>query len=225
MCGRFSLSGDVDFYAEYFGAADFATEGLDPSWNVAPTDRVYVVAEREETRSLGMMKWGLVPHWARDSKSININARVETVGTTAAFRDSFSRKRCLIPADGFYEWEPKERGRIPHWVFRADGFPVGFAGIWSAWKNPLDEEWMRSCAIITTAATGVISGIHDRMPVALPPDRWEGWLDRNITDPGEAMSLLAPIDSDLWMERRVSSRVNSVRNNDRHLQDPPDQLV
>ena len=223
MCGRFSLSGDVDFYAEYFGVDHVLTDPLDRSWNVAPTDPVYVVAEREETRNLGTMRWGLIPHWAGDTKTLNINARVETIASTPAFRESFSRKRCLIPADGFYEWEPKEKGRSPHWIFRADGYPVGFAGIWSAWKNPATDEWIRSCAILTTAATGIIAGLHDRMPVALTPEVWEAWLDRDLTEPEEAKSLIRPIEPELWMERVVSNKVNSVKNNGADLLEPPSQ--
>ncbi|HEY7563517.1 MAG TPA: SOS response-associated peptidase [Acidimicrobiia bacterium] len=229
MCGRFSLSGEIDFYADYFGATDIATESLSPSWNVAPTDPVYVVAQRgnedrTQTRALRSMRWGLVPHWSPDptGQSININARVETVATTAAFRDSFRRKRCLIPADGFYEWESDGATRRPHWIARADGYPVGFAGIWATRRE--GENWTRSCAIITAAAGGVISTLHDRMPVALAPEVWEGWLDRGLTDPELALSLLQPIASDLWMEREVSSKVNSVRNNGPDLLEPPDQL-
>ena len=213
MCGRFSITGDLDFYAEYFGVDEVVTESLSKSWNVAPTDSVYVVAEREGTRQLGSMKWGLVPHWAKDTKSIHINARSETVATTAAFRDSFARKRCLIPADGFYEWEPPEDGRTPHWVYRADGHPMVFAGIWAARIDPETEEWERTCSILTTASEGVISSIHDRMPVALPRSHWDAWLDRELTDPEAARSLISPIDHDLLMEHQVSRQVNSVRNN------------
>lgn len=228
MCGRFSLSGDVDFYADYFGTAAVPTDALEPSWNVAPTDQVYVVAqtisdEREQLRMLRTMKWGLIPHWAKEGRSININARAETVATTPAFRDSFARKRCLIPADGFYEWGSKESGRSPHWIFRADGYPVGFAGVWASRKNPVDGNWLRSCAIITTAAQGVISRIHDRMPVALEPPLWDAWLDRELIEAEEALALLKPIESELWMEREVSSRVNSVKNNGPDVQAPPDQ--
>ena len=219
MCGRFSLSGDIDFYAEYFGA-DPTSPGLSPSWNVAPTDAVYVVAERDDVRSLGTMQWGLVPHWAKDTKSIQINARSETVATAPIFRDSFARKRCLIPADGFYEWEPGTK--IPHWIFRADGYPVGFAGVWASRKGA-DGEWVRTCAILTAPAIGVVAPIHDRMPIALDPANWDAWLDRDQLDPDGAQSLLEPIDPDLWMERTVSSRVNSVRNNDDRLHDPPEE--
>jgi putative SOS response-associated peptidase YedK len=223
VCGRFSLSGDVDFYAEYFGVDHVLTESLDRSWNVAPTDPVYVVAEREETRNLGKMRWGLIPHWAGSIGTLNINARIETAATTPAFRDSFTKKRCLIPADGFYEWEPAEKGRRAHWIFRADGFPVGFAGLWSAWRNPVTDEWIRSCTILTTSSTGVIAGIHNRMPVALVPEVWEAWLDRDMTGPEAVRSLIQPIPDDAWMEREVSSKVNSVKNNGPDLLDPPGQ--
>lgn len=213
MCGRFSITGDLDFYAEYFGVDDVVTEPLAKSWNVAPTDPVYVISERDGSRRLGSMKWGLVPHWANDTRSIHINARAETVATTAAFRDSFARKRCLIPADGFYEWEPPEDGRTPHWVYRADGHPMVFAGIWASRLDPETQEWQRTCSIITAAAEGTVAAIHDRMPVSLIPDVWDAWLDRDLTDPEAAASLIQVIDPETIMEHVVSREVNSVRNN------------
>lgn len=220
MCGRFSITGDLDFYAEYFGAENIELSNLSPSFNVAPTDEVLVVAEHEGVRRLGTMRWGLVPHWAKDKKSIHINARSETVATSSVFRDSFSRKRCLIPSDGFYEWEPAERGRTPHWIFRADGHPMVFAGIWATRLDPVTNEWERTCSILTTEAMGAVAPIHDRMPVVLESDVWGSWLDRDLTDPEAALGLLQPIDPDLLMEHRVSSRVNSVRNNEPELRDP-----
>ena len=219
MCGRFSITGDLDFYAEYFGVDEVVTDPLDKSWNVAPTDPVYVVAERDGIRQLGSMRWGLVPHWAEDTKSIHINARSETVASTAAFRDSFARKRCLIPADGFYEWEPAENGRTPHWVYRADGHPMVFAGIWASRLEPESGDWRRTCSIITTHAQGVVASIHDRMPVSLPPEVWDSWLDRDLRDPEAAISLLQPIAPDAIMAHRVSRKVNSVRNNTPDLRD------
>lgn len=213
MCGRFSITGDLDFYAEYFGVDDVLTEALDESWNVAPTDPVYVIRESDGRRELTSMRWGLVSHWARDIRSIQINARSETVATTAAFRDSFARKRCLIPADGFYEWEPPEAGRTPHWVYRADGHPMAFAGIWASRHDPETNTWHRTCSIITKNAEGVISAIHNRMPVALVPDVWKAWLDRDLRDPEAALALLQPIEADSIMEHMVSRKVNSVRNN------------
>jgi putative SOS response-associated peptidase YedK len=219
MCGRFSITGDIDFYAEYFGVDDVVGDPLDRSWNVAPTDAVYVVAQREGRRQLGSMRWGLVPHWAKDTKSIQINARVETVSTKGMFRDSFARKRCLIPADGFYEWESPERGRTPHWVYRADGHPMVFAGIWATRRDDDTGNWLRTCSIITTAAEGAIAAIHDRMPIVLIPEVWEPWLDRDLRDPETVMGLIQPIDPDSVMEHTVSRKVNTVRNNSPDLQD------
>lgn len=219
MCGRFSITGDIDFYAEYFGVDDVVGDPLDSGWNVAPTDAVYVVAQREGRRQLGSMRWGLVPHWAKDPASIQINARVETVSTKGMFRDSFARKRCLIPADGFYEWESPERGRTPHWVYRADGHPMVFAGIWATRRDDETGDWQRTCSIITTAADGAIAAIHDRMPVVLTTEVWEPWLDRDLRDPETVMGLIQPIDPDSVMEHTVSRRVNAVRNNSPDLQD------
>lgn len=219
MCGRFSLTGDLDFYAEYFGVDEVLTEPLAKSWNVAPTDPVYVVVEREGKRQLGSMAWGLVPHWAKDNKSIHINARSETIATTPAFRDSFARKRCLIPADGFYEWEPPERGRAPHWVYRADGHPMVFAGVWASRLDPDSGGWHRTCSILTQEAEGTSASIHDRMPIALVPEVWEAWLDRDLRDPETALSLIRPIDPDSIMEHLVSRQVNSVKNNTPDLND------
>lgn len=219
MCGRFSITGDLDFYAEYFGVDDVVTDPLEKSWNVAPTDQVYVIAERDRMRQLGSMSWGLVPHWAKDTKSIQINARVETVATTGMFRDSFARKRCLIPADGFYEWEPPDDGRTPHWVYRADGHPMVFAGIWASRHDDETDTWRRTCSIITTSAEGVISAIHDRMPVALVPDVWDAWLDRDLRDPEAALDLIRTIDPESVMEHVVSRKVNTVKNNTPDLHD------
>lgn len=219
VCGRFSITGDLDFYAEYFGVDEVATEPLEPSWNVAPTDPVYVISERDHKKLLGSMAWGLVPHWAKDTRSIHINARSETIDTNGIFRESFSRRRCLIPADGFYEWEPKDRGRAPHWIYRADGHPMVFAGIWASRLDPETDQWERTCSIITMAAAGVITPIHDRMPISLESAVWDAWLDRDLVDIETARGLLHPMDPDLMMEHRVSSRVNSVANNDSRLRE------
>jgi putative SOS response-associated peptidase YedK len=220
MCGRYVLGADADDYAEYFEVDRVVTESLAPSYNVAPTDLVYSVACHDGERQLGTMRWGLVPHWAKDTKAIQINARVETLTTSPMFRDSFARKRCIIPADGFYEWEPKTEGRHPHWVYRADGFPMGFAGVWSTRKDPETGLFVRTCAIVTTKSAGPVAPIHDRMPVALDPSVWGAWLDRDLTDPAEAAKLLRAIPPEMVMEHQVSPEVNSVRNNRRELTNP-----
>ena len=200
--------------ASYLGADEAATERLDPSWNVAPTDPVYAVAEQRGRRLLGAMRWGLIPHWSQDRKGpLNINARAETAAVKPAFRDSLRRKRCLIPADGFYEWEPKQDGRRPHYVTLASGEPMMFAGIWAAWRDPESDDWMRSCAIITTAANRRLSGIHTRMPVILEPESWDMWLDRELRETAALEPLLAPLRSEAIAEHPVSDLVNNVRNN------------
>jgi putative SOS response-associated peptidase YedK len=219
MCGRFSITGDLDFYAEYLGVDDVVGDPLGKSWNVAPTDDVYVVAERDGRRLLGSMRWGLVPHWAEDTRSIQINARAETVSTKRMFRDSFARRRCLIPADGFYEWESAEQGRAPHWVYRADGHPMVFAGIWASRHDHETDTWSRTCAIITTPAEGVMADIHDRMPVALAPEVWDAWLDRDLRDSETALGLIRVIDPESVMEHIVSRKVNRVENNTEDLHD------
>lgn len=217
MCGRFSVTGDLDFYAEYFGVDDVATDPLAPSWNVAPTDEVYVVVERDGRRLLGSMRWGLIPHFAADERKPHINARLESVDTSPAFRESFARRRCLIPADGFYEWEPPAEGRHPHWIYRADGHPMAFAGIWSTRK--VGDGWDRSCSIITTRAEGVIAALHDRMPVSLDPASWDAWLDRELRDPAVARGLVEAIDPELFMEHPVSRLVNSISNDGPELRE------
>lgn len=220
MCGRYVLAGDPAIYADYFGAAPTDTDLLEPSYNVAPTDLVYAVAEWNDERLLGSMKWGFVPHWAKDAKRPVINARVETVATSGMFKDSLSRKRCLIPADGFYEWEPKEKGRAPHWFYRADGYPLALAGIWSTRKDPDSGLLVRTFAIITTESKGVVTAVHGRMPLSLDPSAWDRWLDRQVTDPREALAAAVPLSPDLLMEHRVSKTVNNVRNNGPALTEP-----
>jgi len=222
VCGRFSITGDLDFYAEYFAVDEVVTDALEKSWNVAPTDPVYAIAEREGRRRLGSMRWGLVPYWAKDTRSMHINARAESVATNNTFRESFAKRRCLIPADGFYEWEPPEQGRTPHWVYRADGHPMVFAGIWAARHDSGTEDWLRTCSIITTSSKGVITPIHDRMPVTLTPEAWHDWLDREMTDPETALALLREIDPETVMEHVVSKEVNSVKNNGPRLRDRAD---
>lgn len=214
MCGRYVRTLEPDALASYLGVDETATERLDPSWNVAPTDPVYAVAEQRGRHLLGAMRWGLIPHWSKDRKGpLNINARAETAAVKPAFRDSLRGKRCLIPADGFYEWEPKQDGRRPHYVTLASGEPMMFAGIWAAWRDPESDVWMRSCAIITTSANRCLSGIHTRMPVILEPESWDMWLDRELRETAALEPLLAPLRSEAVAEHPVSDLVNNVRNN------------
>lgn len=212
MCGRFVQAADLDHWVGVFDARPAVDSPLPPSWNVAPTDPVYAVAEHRGERLVGSMRWGLVPPWADDARTIHINARAETVATKPAFRDSFRYRRCLIPADGFYEWQQTGRGKIPHHVDVADG-DMAFAGIWNRWTDPTTGEAVRTCAIITTDAAPEIAGIHDRMPVWLPPDTWDDWLDRNLTDPDRIGPVLDRASPGRIVARPIGDAVGSVANN------------
>ncbi len=205
----------MDYYADFLAAATVKTEALKKSWNVAPTDSVYAAAEFKGERQLGTFRWGLLPFWAKDRKMAarNINARAETVAEKPAFRDSFARKRCLIPADGFYEWEPKERGKLPHFIHSIDGKPLALAGLWSSWRDPETAERLKTCTIITGRPNSVVSPIHDRMPVALLHDAWDTWLDPDFHDVDVLLDLLKPIPGRLVTAYPVSTLVNKVQNN------------
>lgn len=233
MCGRFVATATPAQLADHLRVDAVRTEALDPSWNVAPTDAVYAVAERRPDaddgdggpeRLLGSYRWGLVPFWAKDPKvgARMINARAETLDTK--FRRTFERRRCLLPADGFYEWEKRPDGRKQPWfIQRADGAPMVFAGLWEVWKPadaPDDAQPLRTCSIITTAANDLLGRIHDRMPAVLSPSDWDLWLDRDVTDTSAVKHLLAPADPRLFDMFPVSTQVNSVRNNSGDLVAP-----
>ena len=214
MCGRYVINDDPDVLADYFSVDRVVTEPMEHSYNVAPTDGVYGVAEHQGDRLLGVFRWGLIPHWARDRKGpLNINARAETVAVKPAFRDSLRRRRCILPAGGFFEWTPKSHGQQPYYMTMADRSPMAFAGIWASWKDPETRTWTRSCAIITTRANESIASIHTRMPVILQPEQWDLWLDREIREPEAVEHLLTPFPAGLMAWHPVSRRVNSVRNN------------
>lgn len=215
MCGRFVQAQSAQSYAAHFGAVVALDEELDASWNVAPTDRVYAVAEHDGERRLGTFRWGLIPWFAKDPKGAarHINARAETVGTSPVFRDSFARKRCLIPADGFYEWEKRESGgKLPHFIHRGDGTPLALAGLWSSWKSANGDR-ITTCSIITTKPNDLIAPIHDRMPLILPKPAWDRWLDRETTEPATLQPLLVPEGDVVLTEHPVSTLVNDVKNN------------
>jgi putative SOS response-associated peptidase YedK len=215
MCGRFVQAVDPETYAVVFGAEMVVSETLSPSYNVAPTDRVYAVAEHEGRRLLGTFRWGLIPWWAEDDGigAKHINARAETVATKAAFRDSFARKRCIVPVDGFYEWERKEAGKLPHFVRAADGSPLALAGLWATRTDRDTGERLASCTIITTAPNELLRPIHDRMPVVLAPQEWGAWLDPQEEDLEALLALLRPFPASRMVEYPVSTLVNNVRNN------------
>jgi len=215
MCGRYVAATPPDVLAAHFGAEPVGDLGP-PRWNVAPTDAVPAVCtDREGSRQLGLLRWGLLPSFVKDPSSAakRINARGETVATSPAFRSAFERRRCLLPADGFYEWDADRR---PWFIHRADGLPLAMAGIWETWRGPGDVR-ARTCAVITGAPSADVAPLHDRCPVVVDAADYEIWLDRTV--PGSAVEgLLRPPPDGLLVRRPASRRVNSVRN------DGPDLL-
>ena len=197
----------------WFEVDDRRTDELPASYNVAPTMPVYAVAEHAGRRHLVSFRWGLVPSWADDGKvgSRMINARVETVADKPAYRTALQRRRCLIPADGFYEWRVDASGRTPFYIHRGGDAPLAFAGLWEAWKQP-DGQWLRTCTIVTTAAAPRLRPLHERMPIVLPAATWERWLDRDERRIPAVLPLLARPATDDLVWHPVGTAVNNVRN-------------
>jgi putative SOS response-associated peptidase YedK len=227
MCGRYTLtSTDPVRIRARFGLDESAKLPEEPRYNIAPTDPVLAVRRNvDATRGAGHLRWGLMPgRWAeRRSGPPLINARAETLATQPAFAESFRERRCLIPADGFYEWRSDERGKTPIWISRPDGDLFAFAGIWAALPQGEDSAPLHSCAIVTCEPNGMIRPIHDRMPVVLAPDRETDWLDPEL-DPDELHALLVPAPEDLLALREVGDDVNDVRKDGPRLIEPrPEQ--
>src|SRR5215218_8092506 len=195
MCGRFSQQRPASELAEIFAAEPLADD-LGARYNVAPTDDALVVVEREERRAIAAFRWGLIPHWSTGLKagSRMFNARAESLTSSPAFRDAFRRKRCLVPVDGFYEWQRDGARRQPFWIARADRQPLVLAGLWTGWRDPLAERIVRTFTIVTTGPNEQMTGLHDRMPVVLPDHAWARWLDPALPDPSELLGLFDPTD-------------------------------
>lgn len=215
MCGRFVAASDPDQLAAWFDVDDQRTDELPASYNVAPTMPVYAVTEHADRRYLVSFRWGLVPTWADDPKggARMINARRESVADKPAYRTALRRRRCIIPADGFYEWQTLPHGKTPYFIHRADGRPLAFAGLWEGWKSP-EGEWLRTCTIITGAADARLTDLHPRMPIVLRPDAWDVWLDRDERRPDAVLDLLAQPDVGQLTWHAVGDSVNNVRNDD-----------
>jgi len=207
MCGRFTFI-DIEGIKERFKTEPV---NLKPNYNVAPTLDVAVIVN---TGQLAMFKWGLIPFWAKDPSSGNklINARAETVDEKPSFKHSLQRKRCLIVADGFYEWKKEGSSKRPHRITLKNNELFGFAGLWDTWKSP-GGDIVNSCSIITTTSNKLMSGIHNRMPVILSRDSERVWLDQSIVDSHFLKSLLVPYPAELMMAYEVSCFVNSTKNN------------
>jgi putative SOS response-associated peptidase YedK len=220
MCGRFVQVSSPDLLVERFGVDEVATPRHEPSYNVAPRATVYAVRDRvvEDTRRryLSELRWGLVPSWAKDPRSGDrmINARAESLADKPAYQRAFQKHRCLVPADGFYEWQPRGRRKQPMFIHRRDGEPMAFAGLSAAWRdaNDPDGEWLRTCAIVTTNANGTLAPLHNRMPVVLEARDWQRWLDPAVEDDDALGSMLVPAADDLLVAYPVGTAVNSADN-------------
>ena len=248
MCGRYASSRRPEDLAEEFEIdratlTETVTEPLEPDFNVAPTKPVYAVLtrppsrddeQRSGERQLRVLRWGLVPFWAKDPGigSRLINARMETVGEKPAFRQAFTRRRCLLPADGYYEWYPtQQRTRAgkplkqPFFIRPKDDRVLAMAGLYEIWRDPTREEddperFRWTCTVLTTTAEDEVGRIHDRMPMLVEPERYGAWLDPARTDPEELTALLVPAAPGRLEAHPVSTAVNNVRNNGAELVEP-----
>jgi putative SOS response-associated peptidase YedK len=234
MCGRFvSARKRAELLEEFAVQRDAVAADREPDYNVAPTKRIYTVLDRQDERELRLVRWGLVPTWAKDTKggARLINARAETVAVKPAFRAAFARRRCLIPADGYYEWQTENAGskaKQPFYIYRTDGGILAFAGIYELWKNPEvpedhEDAWYWSASIITTDATDEIGRIHDRTPMVIAPADWTEWLDPANREKEHLLKTMHPAmtsGSGGLTARPVSTTVNSVRNNGPELIEP-----
>jgi putative SOS response-associated peptidase YedK len=240
MCGRYGASWGVDDLVEEFDVAAVdvpVEERLAPDWNVAPTKPVYAVINRrprdqpdaEPSRRLVTLQWGLVPFWAKDPKvgARMINARIETAAEKPAFREAFAKRRCLLPADGFYEWYTPEgtKAKQPFFIRRRGGGTLAMAGLYEFWRDPEaprnePSAWLRTCTILTTTATDAVGHIHDRQPLFVPETAHAAWLDPDLSDPAALTDLLTA-GAGVGLEAYpVSTAVNNHRNNGPELIEP-----
>jgi putative SOS response-associated peptidase YedK len=215
VCGRYRLTAKERWLSEYFSIPAQDLEWV-ARWNIAPTDEVATIRQdrHEPKRRFAKMRWGLIPYWAKDASigAKTINAVSETAAEKSAFRESMRKRRCLIPADGFYEWKqigPKKEQAYNIGI--KDNGLFAFAGLWDRWKG-LDGNPIESCTILTTEANSLLKEIHNRMPVILSPADYDVWLDPGVTDPANLTDLLKPFDARLMRAYPVSSTVNSVKN-------------
>ena len=206
MCGRYRLSGEWN-----------------PRYNIAPTQPVPIIRQhpKEPRREMSLVRWGLIPWWARDASGAAkmINARSETAAALSAFRDAFKSRRCIVPADGFYEWHRVGKSKQPYCFEVKNGELFAFAGIWDSWRD-LNGHWTETCSILTTTPNAVTSAVHDRMPVILDTDSYDVWLDPGFTAVTAVSDLLKPYDARLMRRYPVSTRINHVENDDAECAEP-----
>jgi putative SOS response-associated peptidase YedK len=224
MCGRYRLSRRKQIIEEHFDSVS-GEEDWSPRYNVAPTQPVPIIRQhpKEPRRELSLVRWGLIPWWAKDASGAArmINARCETAATLPAFRDAFKARRCIVPADGFYEWQKIGKTKQPYCFEVNDGELFAFAGLWERWKDA-DGKALETCSILTTTPNSVTSSVHDRMPVILNPDAYDVWLDPGFVDVAASSELLKPYQARLMRGYPVSTRVNHVTHDDAECAKPVD---
>ncbi len=223
MCGRFTLRAPASVVAAQFGI--FEMPPFTPRFNIAPTQPVAVVRHApqaaEPERELVWLRWGLIPSWAKDPAigSRMINARAETAAEKPAYRAAFRRRRCLVAADGFYEWQRTGGRKQPYFIRMQDDRPFAFAGLWEAWEG-LDHSYVESCTLLTTEPNELIKPIHNRMPVILPPEDYDGWLDLGMQEPEPLKRLLRPFPAEGMTAYPVNTYVNSPAHDDAQCIEP-----
>jgi putative SOS response-associated peptidase YedK len=221
MCGRARLSTDVSELKLVFKIPpEQPTPNVAASWNLAPTDPVPIVRRdsRSGERRLEVMRWGLVPYWAKDLKIgySTFNAKAEGIEGRPAFREPFRRRRCLVPFDSFYEWKKRGAERQPYAIAHADGSILAMAGLWDSWRSPQGES-LRSFTVVTTTPNALLAELHDRMPVILPPSTWSKWLGEEPSTLAQLQALLVPCPSEELVIWAVDKRIGNVKNNDPSL--------
>src|SRR5262245_54175565 len=219
MCGRYAITSSPEALRALLAYLDLPN--FPPRWNVAPTQPVPIVRVDQGQRRFALVRWGLIPSWVKDPKQVSLvfNARAEAVNDRPAFQNAMKRRRCLLPADGFYEWKKEGDISRPHFVRRRDRVPFAFAGLWESWMGPNGEE-MESATIITTNANRLLRTIHERMPVIIAPDAFGLWLDTANVDALTAAALLTPAPEDLLEAYEISTAVNRVANDSAKLIEP-----
>ena len=222
MCGRYRLSRRKQLIEEYFDTSPW-DDDWSPRYNIAPTQLVPVIRQhpKEPIRQISPMKWGLIPHWSKDASiaASTINAKSETAATKPAFREPLKLRRCLIPADGFYEWARKGSSKQPYCFEVNEGELFAFAGIWDGWKDS-NGKWVKTCSILTTTPNAVTSAVYDRMPVILDPAHYDLWLDPGMQNVAVISELLKPYDARSMRSYPVSTRLNHVANDDEECTRP-----
>ena len=219
MCGRYVITSAPEAIRALFRYQE--QPNFPPRYNVAPTQPIPIVRLAQGVRQFALVRWGLLPSWVKDSKAFTlvINARGESVLDKPAFRNAMKYRRCLIPADGFYEWKASGGRKRPYFIRPTSGAPMAFAGLWESWTGPNGEE-LETAAIVTTKANHALEGVHDRMPVVVPPDVFDLWLNCGEVDATTAAALIAPAPDDAMEAYPVSTDVNRVANDNAKLLEP-----